>query len=121
MNEPSFYWPWEPDAMAEKPMPDGLGLFDQAAYTAVRNLYAAHHRENLDRETASAEKKMVKRKYDQAIEREKFSSKMNIYYIKLHMQAEKAMIAVRKNPTPENALLLVDILDGIEKEWPHEA
>ena len=106
--------------MAERPMPDNLGLFDQAAYTAVRNLYAANHRGNLDRETASAEKKMVKRKYDQAIEREKFSSKMNIYYIKLHMQAEKAMTAVRKNPTPENALRLVDILDGIEKEWPHE-
>ena len=113
-------FPWEGQAMNGEPMPEGLSLHDQAAYTSIRNIYAAYREGRLSKETGSAEKKMVKRKYDQAIEREKFSSKMNIYYIKLHIQAEKAMIAVRKNPTPENALRLVDILDGIEKEWPNE-
>lgn len=120
MSEPSFYWPWEKDAMAERPMPDGLGLFDQAAYTSVRNLYAAHHRENLDRETASAEKKKVKHKYDQAVEDEKFRNKQAIYHIKVHKQAEQAITAVRKDPSPENALRLVDVLDGIEREWKDE-
>lgn len=113
-------FPWEGQAMNGEPMPEGLSMHDQAAYTSIRNIYAAYQEGRLSKEAGSTEKKMVKRKYDQAIEREKFSSKMNIYYIKLHMQAEKAMIAVRKNPTPENALRLVDILDGIEKEWPHE-
>ena len=113
-------FPWEGQAMNGEPMPEGLSLHDQAAYTSIRNIYAAYREGRLSKEAGSTEKKMVKRKYDQAIEREKFSSKMNIYYIKLHMQAEKAMIAVRKNPTPGNALRLVDILDGMEKEWPHE-
>lgn len=113
-------FPWEGQAMNGEPMPEGLSLHGQEAYTSIRNIYAAYRDGRLSKDVGSAEKKMVKRKYDQAIEREKFSSKMNIYYIKLHMQAERAMTAVRKNPTPENALRLVDILDGIEKEWPNE-
>ena len=71
--------------------------------------------------SGSAEKKKVKHKYDQAVEDEKFRNKQAIYHIKVHKQAEQAMNAVRKDPSPENALRLVDVLDGIEREWKDEA
>lgn len=111
---------WEEKAMNGEPMPDGLSLFDQAAYTAVRNIYAAYREGRLSKEAGSSEKKMVKRKYDQAKENEAFRNKIDIYHIKLHKQIEKAVTAVRKDPSPENALRLVDVLDGIEREWKDE-
>lgn len=111
---------WEEKAMNGEPMPDGLSLFDQAAYTAVRNIYAAYHEGRLSREDGSSEKRKVKKKYDQAVEDEKFRNKQAIYHIKVHKQAEQAVTAVRKDPSPENALRLVDVLDGIEREWKDE-
>lgn len=111
---------WEEKAMNGEPMPDGLSLFDQAAYTAVRNIYVAYHEGSLSREDGSSEKRKVKKKYDQAVEDEKFRNKQAIYHIKVHKQAEQAMTAVRKDPSPENALRLVDVLDRIEKEWKDE-
>lgn len=113
-------FPWEEKAMNGEPMPDGLSLFDQNAYTAIRNIYAAYHDGRLSKENGSAEKKKVKHKYDQAVEDEKFRNKQAIYHIKVHKQAEQAITAVRKDPSPENALRLVDVLDGIEREWKDE-
>ena len=113
-------FPWERQAMNGEPMPDGLSLHGQEAYTSIRNIYAAYRDGRLSKDVGSAEKKMVKRKYDQAVEDEKFRNKQAIYHIKVHKQAEQAITAVRKDPSPENALRLVDVLDGIEREWKDE-
>ena len=113
-------FPWEEKAMNGEPMPDGLSLYDQYAYTTIRNIYSEYKQGRISKEVGSAEKKKVKRKYDQAVEDEKFRNKQAIYHIKVHKSAEKAMNAVRKDPTPENALKLVDVLDGIERDLTNE-
>lgn len=106
--------------MADREMPEGLSLADQSAYTAIRNIYAAHRAGRLSREAGAAEKRRVKRQYDlEAGEREQ-ERKLAFHRARVIRLTEQAMNAVRKNPTSENALRLVDILDGIEKEWPHE-
>lgn len=113
-------FPWEQQAMNGERMPDGLSRYDQAAYTSIRNIYAEYREGRLSREDGTYEKKLVKQKYDQAVEEEKFRNKQAIYHIKVHRQAEQAMNAVRKDPSPENALHLVEVLDGIEREWKDE-
>ena len=106
--------------MADREMPEGLSLADQSAYTAIRNIYAAHRAGRLSREAGAAEKRRVKRQYDlEAGEREQ-ERKLAFHRARVIRLTEQAMNAVRKNPTSENALRLVDILDGIEKEWPNE-
>lgn len=43
-GEERFSFPWERDAMRGDAMPEGLPLYDQAAYQATRYLYALYRR-----------------------------------------------------------------------------
>lgn len=110
-----YYWSWEPDAQAEREMPDGLPLADQMAYTTMRNIYAAHHRKQLPREVAVAEKQKVIRAYEQAKEAEAFQNRLAQYQARQRKAAEAAATACRKDPTPENAIRLCNVLDGLER------
>ena len=116
MSEAAFLWSWEADAMADREMPEGLSLADQAAYTAIRNIYAAHRAGRLSREAGAAEKRRVKRRYEREQDR-----KLALHRAQVIRLTEQAATAVRKDPSPENALRLVDVLDGIEREWKDEA
>ena len=106
--------------MADREMPEGLSLADQSAYTAIRNIYAAHRAGRLSREAGAAEKRRVKRRYDLEMGEREQERKLAFHRARVIRLTEQAMTAVRKDPSPENALRLVDVLDGIEREWKEE-
>lgn len=110
-----FTWPWEQDAMAGRELPDGLSLPDQAAYTALRNIYDAYHRKAIPRDVAAAEKRKVRRSWEQLTDGLEFQDKLNAAQVRLNKASELAKAAVLKDPTPENALRLVRIMDGLER------
>ena len=96
-------------------MPDGLSLADQMAYTAMRNIYEAYHSKYLSREQAAAEKQKVRLAYVRMTEREKFQDRLAEYHVRLIKASEGAKGACRKNPSPENAIWLCDVMDGIRR------
>lgn len=101
--------------MAGREMPEGLSLPDQAAYTAMRNIYDAYRRKAIQRDAASAEKRKVRRRYEQMMEAVSFQDKLAAYHVRLIKAAESAKAAALKDPTPENALRLARIMDGLER------
>ena len=58
--------PFERAAMRGDPMPEGLRIYEQAAYQALRYLYAMYHRKAISREDAAREKKLIRVQYDRA-------------------------------------------------------
>lgn len=111
----NFEFPRERQAMRGDPMPDGLELADQMAYTAMRNIYAAYRDKRLTREQAASEKQKIRREYERMKKAEAFQTKLTKYHVNQIMATSPAMCAVRKNPTPENAIRLCNILDSLER------
>ena len=97
-------------------MPDRLTLPDQMAYTAIRNIYDAYHKKIITRDTAVAEKLRIRRVYEQAKKTMEFESGLADYRSRQFRETEAAKSACRKKPTPENAIFLCDVLDGIERK-----
>lgn len=112
----TFSFPWEREAMRGDEMPDGLPLPDQMAYTAIRNVYDAFHKKILSRDMAAAEKRRIRREYEQAQGAWEFWDKVAKHHVMILKNTEPAKIACRKDPTPENALWLCDVLDGLCRE-----
>lgn len=106
--------------MACGELPEGLPLPDQMAYTAMRNIYAAYHRKTLDRETAAAEKQKIRHGYERAVEALAFEDRLARHRARVLRDTEAAKTACRKAPTPENALRLCDVLDGINQTIRNE-
>lgn len=96
-------------------MPDGLPLPDQMAYTTLRNIYQAYSRKTISREAATAEKMRLRREYQMAKDQWAFWDSLAQHHVKVIRNTEAANTACRKNPTPENALRLCNVLDGIER------
>lgn len=111
----TWAFPWEQAASRGNRVPDGLSLADQMAYISMRGIYQEFYAKRLDRESASAEKRMVFRRWEKAREAEAFDKKLTACYVRLLKNTELAASACRKNPTPENALRLCDIIDGLER------
>ena len=102
-------------------MPDGLSTHDQMAYTSLRTLYHDFHEKRLSRETASAEKRRILAAWDKAKRTAEFDRKLTFFHARLYKDTELAKTAVRKDPSPENALRLCNVLDGLEQYRPEEA
>ena len=94
-------------------MPDGLSLPDQMAFTALRNIYDAYHKKIISREMAAAEKKRIRREWTVLKERWEFGERLADHRARILHGTEVAKTACRKNPTPENALRLCDVIDGL--------
>lgn len=94
-------------------MPDGISLPDQMAYTALRNIYSAYHSKALSKEVASLEKRRLARQYENFKASWVSWEKLAKHHVRVTKDSEAAKNACRKNPTPENALLLCDVLDGL--------
>ena len=108
-------FPFEREAAAGAPVPEGLSLADRMAYTELRNLYWGFNAGSLDRERAGADKRRLRFAWEQAKKAEAFERKLTDYHVRLIRASEQAVIRCRKNPAAENALYLCDVLDGIEK------
>lgn len=101
--------------MRGEPMPEGLSLPEQMAYPAIRDIYGAYHEKRISRDQGEREKALVIRELRKMLETWNFWSKLIAAQAKQNRDAEAALTACRKNPTPENALHLCNVLDGLER------
>lgn len=119
-SESGYVFPWEREAMRGEPLPDDLSIYDQMAYTSLRTLYHDYHEKRLGRGAASAEKRKILGAWDKEKRIAEFDRKLALFQARLHKDTEAAKTAVRKDPSPENAIRLCDVLDGLEKYMPEE-
>lgn len=119
--EPGYAFPWERGAMQGAEMPDGLSIHEQMAYISLRTLYHDYHEKRLDRATASAEKRRILGALDKATRTAEFERKLAFFHVRLYKETEWAKTDVRKNPSPENAVKLCNVLDGLERYRPDDA
>lgn len=118
--EYSYAFPWEREAMQGAEMPDGLSIHDQMAYISLRTLYHDFHEKRMARAKASAEKRRIFGAWDRAKRTAEFERKLAFFHARLYKDTEMAKTAVRKDPSPENAIRLCNVLDGLEKYRPEE-
>ena len=57
--------PFERAALRGDPMPEGMALYEQAAFQALRGLYALYRRGGISREDAAREKEKILEAYRQ--------------------------------------------------------
>ena len=117
---PEFALPYEQAAMHNEEMPAGLSIYDQAAFQALRHLYRSHRMKIIDRAQASHEKKMIVKARIEAAAVAAFEQKCAFARAATIRLTEAAKTACRKDPTPENAMRLVNVLDGLERSSPDE-
>ena len=107
-DETGIVLPWEKDAMAGLEMPDGLSYPDQILYLELRMLYHQYYQKIIYRETATNEKKKLLDEY-RVIQ---FREKMGKQWVDAIRLTELARADYRKNPCHENAMKLIEIIEG---------
>lgn len=107
-DETGIVLPWEKDAMAGLEMPDGLSYPDQILYLSLRMLYRQYHQKIIDREAATKEKKRLLVEYEVY----RFREEMAKEWVEVIRLTELARADYRKNPCHENAMRLIDIIEG---------
>ena len=112
-NQTRFTFPWETDAMHNNELPDGLDLIDQMAFTVLRGIYQGYNSGAISREAASEQKNKLRREYERAVQESNFQNSLCYHHEKLLRMTEMAKVLCRKDPTPENAVQLCDVLDGL--------
>ena len=99
---------WEKDAMAGLEMPDCLSYPDQILYLSLRMLYRQYYQKIIDRETATKEKKKLLDEYKVY----QFREELEKQWVEIIRLTELARAEYRKNPCHENAMKLIDIIEG---------
>lgn len=107
-DETGTILPWERDAMAGLEMPDGLSYPDQILYLSLRMLYAQYFKKLIDRETATKEKKKLIDQYRCYQHRERMGNE----WVEIIRLTELARADYRKNPCHENAMKMIEIIEG---------
>lgn len=107
-EETGIVLPWEKDAMAGLEMPDGLSYSDQILYLSLRTLYAQYFKKVIDRETATKEKRKLLDEYKIY----QFREDMGKEWVEVIRLTELARADYRKDPCHENAMKLIDIIEG---------
>lgn len=100
--------PYEKIAMAGGEMPKGLEYPDQILFFELRLLYESYKRKLIDRDKATQEKVELLRTY----EAHKIVEKMGKQWVEVIRQTELARADYRKNPCHENAMKLIEIIEG---------
>ena len=107
-DETGIVLPWEKDAMAGLEMPNGLSYPDQILYIELRMLYHQYYQKVIDRETATKEKKKLLDEYRIY----KFQYELGNQCVETIRLTELARAEYRKKPCHENAMKLIDIIEG---------
>ena len=100
--------PWEKDAMAGLEMPGGLSYPDQILYLELRMLYHQYYQKVIDRDTAKKEKKKLLDEYSL----NQFREELCKQWVDVTRLTELARSDYRKNPCHENAMKLIEIIEG---------
>lgn len=107
-------WEWEYKAAQGDPMPDGLDIFEQAAYTAMRNIHAAYNAGTLSGDDAAREKQAIAA---ECKKNQDFTKRLTNHTVAVTMATEGLKREIRQNPSLEAADRLVNVLDGLEHPW----
>ena len=107
-DETGVVLPWEKDAMAGLEMPNGLSYPDQILYLELRMLYHQYYQKVIDRETATKEKKKLLDEYRIY----KFNYELGNQCVETMRLTQLARADYRKNPCHENAMKLIEIIEG---------
>ena len=107
-DETGIVLQWEKDAMAGLEMPDGLSYPDQILYLELRMLYHQYYQKVIDRETSTKEKKKLLDEYRIY----KFQYELGNQCVDTIRLTELARADYRKNPCHENAMKLIEIIEG---------
>lgn len=102
--------------MRGEELPEGLSLPDQMAYTCLRQIYASYYSKTISRGRAAAEKQRVRLQWDQLVSEMELGRKLTAYHVLVIRGSEAAKAACRKDPTPENALQLCNVLGGLSAD-----
>ena len=89
-------------------MPNGLSYPDQILYLSLRMLYRQYYQKIIDRETATKEKKKLLDEYKIY----QFREELEKQWVEIIRLTELARAEYRKNPCHENAMKLIDIIEG---------
>lgn len=100
--------PYEKTAMAGGEMPKGLEYPDQILFLELRLLYDSYKRKMIDRDAATREKVELLRTY----EAHKIVDRMGKEWVDQIKRTELARADYRKNPCHENAMKLIEIIEG---------
>jgi hypothetical protein len=100
--------PYEKTAMAGGEMPKGLDYPDQILFLELRLLYDSYKRKIIDRDKATQEKVELLRTY----EAHKIVDNMGKEWVDIIRLTELARSEYRKNPCHENAMKLIEIIEG---------
>lgn len=101
-------WPWEKKAMRGDEMPAGLGLEDQMAYQALRNMHRQYSAGRLSREAAAREKRLLLAEYRKRMDQAKFEARLIRSSSDLWKGIETAVYRYRENPSLEAADRIID-------------
>ena len=107
-DETGIVLPWEKDAMSGLEMPKGLSYPDQILYMELRMLYNQYYQKVIDRETATKEKKKLLDEYRIY----KFNYELGNQCVETIRLTELASAYYRKSPCHENAMKLIEIIEG---------
>lgn len=100
---------YERQAMAGEKMPDGLRFAGQHYYLALRMLYKQFRDGIIDRETATREKRQLFRTYEYDLMWEGIADG----FIQNRNNSELARAEYRKNPHHENAIKIIESIEGV--------
>ena len=105
-------FPFEREAMRGDPMPEGLRIYEQAAYQALRYLYAMYHRKAISREDAAREKNQVRFQYDRAKADFEANRRNLLAHARMWKEIEEAANRFGQERTMENAEAFVQAVYG---------
>ena len=101
---------YERQAMAGEEMPDGLRFAGQLYYLALRMLYKQFRDGIIDRETATREKRKLLHTYEYDLMWENIADE----FIQNRNNSEFARAEYRKNPCHENAVKIIESIEGVK-------
>ena len=101
---------YERQAMAGEEMPKGLRFAGQHYYLGLRMLYHQYKQGVIDRETASREKRQLLRTYEYDLMWEGIADG----FVQQRNNSETARADYRKNPCHENAVKIIESIEGVK-------
>ena len=111
-------FPFERAAMRGDPMPEGLRIYEQAAYQALRYLYAMYPRKAISRKDAAREKKLIRVQHDRAKADFETNRRNLLAHAEMWKKIEAAANRFGQERTLENAEAFVRAVYGcgVKKE-----
>lgn len=100
---------YERQAMNGDEMPEGLRFAGQHYYLGLRMLYHQYKQGVIDREKASREKRRLLRQYEYDLMWEEIADG----FIQQRNDSETARADYRKNPCHENAIKIIESIEGV--------